>query len=822
MNAQPLTSEVEKKAGFGTFDVLGESGLVHQSGYVYEEFLPPLMGIRAIKTYKEMSSNDPIVASVIFAIDMFMRKVGWRSQKASEDDKGEADANFLEECMGDMSGTWPDFISEVNSMLEQGWSYFEILYKRRTDKVKPDGNGVSKYNDGKIGWRKFDPRSQDSLERWQFDDEGGIMGMWQRPAPDYTLRYIPIGKAMLFRTTSRKNNPEGKSVLRSAYRPWYFKKRIEEIEGIGVERDLAGLPMAEVPVAMLKSNASDDDKAMLASIKKLVSNVRRDRQEGVIWPQQYDDKNNPQYKFSLMSAGGTRQFDTSGIITRYEQRIAMTTLTDFILTGHDSTGSFALATSKTGMFQAALGAWLDIIADVVNNYAIPRLFRLNGVDGPYPTIVHDPVQNVSLTDLSVLIAALAGAGAQLFPDTALENHIRGQANLPLREDKDTDSNKEQELRNATLAAQIAGQNAAEKQAKNPQLLQQIQQMNKPLGKDPSSTPGAPTKTTGPVKSSTIPQQRRNTAGARVAANTVAKHSGGKHKCGAETNAADAYCSGCGAELIEDINKHTWLADACPGCGYDDLELTDQECPGCGMFVSPAMKEVTYQAMSGEERKRWNESHVSGDPTFWRKQMIAKLEQPDPDEIKAKLAEHYPKKVLGWVDEADWYGPIDVNLSDIKMGRRPGGRDPVKVAGIAQAIDEGKAMDPVHLVMTPEFGSGEAQLKIADGYHRTLGFQKSSKTHIPAYVARVGAAQGPWDKRMHDAKLNKRMPRHLQRLSEEDRQAFTGESDIINTNKQKPENQKSHKFKPAHWTHPNGHPRCVRCGMEQPINGTCTP
>lgn len=701
-NGQELSPAKKDINNPGTFETVGLSGLTHQAGYVYEEFLPQLQGIRAIKIYKEMASNDPIVASMLFAIDMFLRKVSWNVQKAGEDSKAEEDAQFLEECMNDMSGTWPDFISEVTSMLEQGWSYFEILYKRRTDDEKPDGTPNSKFNDGKIGWRKFDPRSQDSFDRWQFDDEGGVIGMWQRPAPDYQLRYIPIGKSMLFRTTSRKNNPEGKSVLRSAYRPWYFKKRIEEIEGIGVERDLAGLPMAEVPVKMLQADASDADKAMLRSIKELVKNVRRDRQEGIIWPQQYDENNNPIYKFSLLSAGGTRQFDTNGIITRYEQRMAMTVLADFILTGHDSTGSFALATSKSGMFQSALGAWLDIIQDVVNNYAVPRLFRLNGVDGPYPKIMHEPVQQMSLNDLATMIAALAGAGAQLFPDTELENFIRKMMNLPIREDRNTDSDSEQQLRNETLAAQIAMQQSQKQQAKlgPQQQLQQIRGMQQqqqqqaqqaaqqPLGKDPNSTPGAPTKQGGPAKTAIPPQQRRDSAGARAARNVVTKHALSKcPECGTEVSAADAECPKCGYELIEDIRK---------------------------------------------------------------------LDSPDVKKIKAKLSEHYPDHVLGWVDDAQWFGPIDVNLHDIHMDRRPGGRDPEKVQGIADAIDEGKAMDPVYLVMTPDYdpADDETKLKIADGYHRTLGYKRSSQDNIPAYVASVNDTEGPWDKKMHAAKLNK--------------------------------------------------------------------
>jgi len=43
--------------------------------------------------------------------------------------------------------------------------------------------------------------------------------------------------------------------------------------------------------------------------------------------------------------------------------------------------------------------------------------------------------------------------------------------------------------------------------------------------------------------------------------------------------------------------------------------------------------------------------------------------------------------------------------------------------------------------------------------------------------------------------------------------YEEESEIIRENKKKPEAQVQHKFKPAVWTFPNGHPRCLICGDE---------
>ncbi|MEK0335831.1 MAG: phage portal protein [Nitrosopumilus sp.] len=50
--------------------------------------------------------------------------------------------------------------------------------------------------------------------------------------------------------------------------------------------------------------------------------------------------------------------------------------------------------------------------------------------------------------------------------------------------------------------------------------------------------------------------------------------------------------------------------------------------------------------------------------------------------------------------------------------------------------------------------------------------------------------------------------------------YEEESEKIKENKKKPEAYKKHKFKPAEWTHKNGHPRCLICGDEETINGYC--
>lgn len=206
--------------------------------------------------------------------------------------------------------------------------------------------------------------------------------------------------------------PTHNSVLRTAYRPWYFLRNIQNIEGIGVERDLAGLPMLEAPEG---TDIWDQNDPSMVSVRQqaqnLVSSIRRDEQEGIVVPSGW--------KLSLLSTGGRRQFDTTAIVTRYETRIATSVLADLVMMGQQTVGSYALAVTKKDLFAASLGAYLDIVASQFNSETIPRLWRLNQFKGPMPKLMHGAVETVDLDTLGNYIMRLGQSGAPIDWETVL-------------------------------------------------------------------------------------------------------------------------------------------------------------------------------------------------------------------------------------------------------------------------------------------------------------------------------------------------------------------------------------------------------------------
>ena len=286
-----------------------------------------------------------------------------------------------------------------------------------------------------------------------------------------------MSKAMLFRTESVKDNPEGRSILRNAYRSWYFKRRIQEIEAIGIERDLAGLPVIHAPEDLEIWDSHDPEMVKInGALIAMVKNLRRNESEGLVLPHGYEAE--------LLSTGGTRQFDTNAIINRYDTKIAQTVLADFIMLGHEKTGSFALSSDKTELFSVALGAFLDVICETFNNQGIPSLIDINGshFDGieDYPTLAHGDVDKRDITKLSTFLKDMVGTGI-LIPDEELEDYVRKAANLPERTEV-PDSREKDERREAQRRAPEKTANEPDGPEVDPEENQDAEEAKKRLGR----------------------------------------------------------------------------------------------------------------------------------------------------------------------------------------------------------------------------------------------------------------------------------------------------------------------------------------------------
>ena len=147
LNVIPIEKQQQRISVLGK--EIGSTGLNRWGGQIDDEFLRDLRGTRGMKVYREMRENDPIIGTFLTAIDLLSRKTEWTVTAVDETEPARRAANLVETSLHDMSFTWRDTLSEILSFLWYGWAWTECVYKKR--------------DDGKIGWKKFAIRGQETL-----------------------------------------------------------------------------------------------------------------------------------------------------------------------------------------------------------------------------------------------------------------------------------------------------------------------------------------------------------------------------------------------------------------------------------------------------------------------------------------------------------------------------------------------------------------------------------------------------------------------------------------------------------------------------------
>lgn len=400
---------------------LGSSGLNVRGGRVQEEWHKALRGGTATQRVFLEMETDAVLGAGLSTLRLLMQRAPLRVKPASDDGRALAVATFLEECLDDMRRTWAAWSREADSFLTFGWSLSEVVLKKR------DGVG-SAYSDGRWGLADLAPRAQETLQTWDVTPQGDVLAFNQAsPTTGKTVR-IPLERCIHLAYDARKGNPEGRSLLRSAYVDWYHGKRVLQFEGIGVERDLCGVPVMRAPAAVV----SGTDAASVAAREtydKMLSNFRQDQQAYLLLPSEDG------YEFKLMGSPGAKQYDTDKILRRCDQRKAMALGTEVQLLGMDKVGSYALADSKTSLLGYAVASLLDFKTEELNRQLVPLLMKVNGIDEKdWPWFEHGEVETPEAGPLATACQALASAG-MLTPDLATENRLRGFLDLPLLEEK---------------------------------------------------------------------------------------------------------------------------------------------------------------------------------------------------------------------------------------------------------------------------------------------------------------------------------------------------------------------------------------------------
>lgn len=429
-----------------TMGETGFTGLLTLSGQVMEECSHELRWPEAINTYKRMA-KDGAIAPALELVEMMIARVPW-TVKIPEgyEEQLKDKANFVRQCIEDMDQDFQSFIKQVVSYNRYGFSVHEKVFRYR---LKEKG---SKYNDGLIGIKKLPIRSQDSIERWYWKNNGrelaGCIQNVMLPGTESSNGWdfistssnqtiekkIPRKKFLLFRNNPLKDSPCGTSPLNGAWQAWKYKQAYQESEAIAVAQDSNGFKVLYIPPEYMTTDASEDKKEAFEEYKKILSNMHQAKQSGVILPLIVDQDNNKMFELKFESITGQKSYDTNAIINRYTSEILTALFADFLSLGSNGSGSFSLAESKISVVEMAIQSKLDEIKSQLNHDLIKQLFELNGWDTDVlPYLDYGSVGTESLDELGKFIQRVSATG-NLPKVPEVINWIMKAADIPYRVD----------------------------------------------------------------------------------------------------------------------------------------------------------------------------------------------------------------------------------------------------------------------------------------------------------------------------------------------------------------------------------------------------
>jgi len=419
---------------------IGSLGMRVFGGVTREELKQELNWPQSINTFRNMSYHSAINAPLTL-FENIISKATWTYKPpidATEEEKNQA--KIINQMMNDMEQPWSEFIRDVLSANIFGFSVHEKVYRKR---FKANG---SMYDDGIIGWKKLPIRVQESISKFIFSEDGNeIVGVQQNLAyiTDTYNRFssrgnlinLPRSKFLLFRTGKHRGDPFGKSPLRDAYLAWRFLTTLEELEAMGVAKDLNGIPVLELPAQILSADAAPEVQAQRLYFENAMRNLQVGEQTALILPSVRDEQGNSMYRISLLSTDGKKNFDLNKIKDYYKNLIFTSLFSDVLTLGQSATGSFALGAIKNSLSGAYAERLISTIAETIQNDLIRQTYTLNSWSTErMGKLDFDGLDNTDVESLSKYLQRVASVGL-LEKDRAVLNAVRQGIGIdPLPED----------------------------------------------------------------------------------------------------------------------------------------------------------------------------------------------------------------------------------------------------------------------------------------------------------------------------------------------------------------------------------------------------
>lgn len=408
-------------------DTLGAPGTAVFGGFVQSNEKNANLATREerYKVFSEIIANASIVAAGTRYFLNLVGKAQW-SFVPSEADAGGEFAERAEEALTDDPSTpWHRIVRRAAMYRFYGFSVQEWTARRR--------------DDGVITFADVAPRAQLTVDRWDMDTDGRVLGVLQRSPQTQRDIYIPRQKLLYLVDDTLSDSPEGLGLFRHLVAPAQRLFRYEQLEGIGFETDLRGIPVGRGPFTELArmveaGEISQEQRIKIEGpLRKFVENHVKSAKLGMLLDSiTYESKdeagrpsNNKQWDVELLKGSATSFAENAAAIERINRELARVLGVEQLMLGSDSTGSFALSRDKTNAFFLLVDSALTELRESIADDLLRTLWQLNGwPDETMPELSTEAVRFTDVEQVTASLRDMANAGAILDPRDPVVDEVR--------------------------------------------------------------------------------------------------------------------------------------------------------------------------------------------------------------------------------------------------------------------------------------------------------------------------------------------------------------------------------------------------------------
>ena len=405
----------------------GVAGFAVYGGYVHaKDYNPSLYGYNRWRKVEDILATVSVVASGLRFMSNLVSRPGWSWEPADDSPAAKEAAEFMESVLEDLDTSWTRIVRRSVMFKFHGYMAQEWIAKRRED--------------GAIGLKAIEVRPQHTITKWDVDEAGQILGLVQSDPQTGRELYLPRGKLVYLVDDTLTDRPDGMG--------WYHHmvdsadrlKSLLDLESIGFERDLRGIPVGRVPFQEINRMVTDNKLTqaqadeMVAGMREFVAMQRKTSNSGMVLDSKpYESKSdtgiNPtsvmQWGLELLTGNPGSIEELGAAVERFEFNMALLMGTEVMLTGRGGEGSRALSEDKSRNLYLSANAILWDLAEAVDRDIRDPIWAMNGFPDELKPKAN--VEDVSYKDaqmISQVLADMAQAGAVLAPDDPAIDDLR--------------------------------------------------------------------------------------------------------------------------------------------------------------------------------------------------------------------------------------------------------------------------------------------------------------------------------------------------------------------------------------------------------------